>query len=61
MPTSLPLGYSTVLVTSAKSLRVPDPVWFVMIWAAAMSLVTAFADVGAGAAAMDPFQLLAAF
>jgi hypothetical protein len=61
MPTSLPLGFSTAVVTSAKSSRTPDAIWLVMIWAAAMLLVTVFADLGAGAAAMDPFQLLAAF
>jgi hypothetical protein len=35
--------------------------WLVLIWAAAMLLFSAFADVGPGATAMDPFQLLATF
>jgi hypothetical protein len=61
MPTSLTLTYSTAIVVSAKSPHAPDEIWLVLTWAAAMLLFRAFADVGAGAAALDPFQLLAAF
>jgi hypothetical protein len=61
MPTSLPLTYSTAIVLPAKSSHRQDAIWLVLIWAAAMLLFTVFADVGPGAAAMDPFQLLAAF
>jgi hypothetical protein len=61
MPTSLPLGYSTLIVAPAKSSRPPDAIWLLLAWTAAMLLAAAFADVGPGAAAMDPFQLLAAF
>jgi hypothetical protein len=43
MPTSLPLEYSTAIVDPAKSQLTADPVWFVMVWAAAMLLFAAFA------------------
>jgi hypothetical protein len=61
MPTSLPQTYSTAIVAPAKSSHPPDAVWLALIWAAAMLLSGAFADVGPGAAAMEPFQLLATF
>ncbi len=61
MPTSLPLTCSRAVVAPPKSPHPPDAVWRVLIWAAAMLLSGAFADVGPGAAAMDPFQLLATF
>jgi len=61
MPTSLPLTYSKLVVAPAKSLHAPDAIWLVLIWAAAMLLSGAFADVGEETTAMDPFQLLATF
>ena len=61
MPTSLPLTYSWAVVAPARSSYASDAIWLVLIWTAAMLLSGALADVRPGAAAVDPFQLLATF
>jgi|GEM_PF-5081841 hypothetical protein len=61
MTTSLPLTYSSAVVAPARSSYASDAIWLVLIWAVAMLLSGALADVRPGAAAMDPFQLLATF
>jgi hypothetical protein len=60
MPIALPIS-SQKIVDRAGLHRAQGAIWTIAVWAIALLLFTAIANVGADTGAMDPFQLLATF
>jgi hypothetical protein len=61
MPIALPISLSRKIVDPAGSHYGQGVTWIIAVWAIALLLFTAIANVGTDTGAMDPFQLLATF
>jgi len=61
MPTALPISHSSKIVDRSGPRNPQGVIWIVAVWAIALLLFAAIANVGSDTGAIDPFQLLATF